>query len=138
MLPCSVMLKFLLALKHASPRADHVVSTMAAAESAGVLALGQLWYDRTYAKAPLATGLLLNTEIVHQATWLAKVWDGEARQVLVGVGDQLNATSGKLLAYADFGSASYALQARFPFAFISRRAAGPIVRLTWNPCSITE
>ena len=85
---------------------------MAAAESAGVLALGQLWYDKTLTAAPSGTNLALLTEIVRQATWLAKVWDKANGQVLVGVGDQLSA-DGSLAAYSDFGTAPYALQVCF-------------------------
>jgi hypothetical protein len=90
-------------------RADHIVSTMAAAESAGVLALGQLWWHGTYVSAPYNTSVALLTEIIRQATWLAKTWNADTRQVLVGVGDQVDPATNTLVAYRDFGTADYAL-----------------------------
>lgn len=84
---------------------------MAAAEAVGVLALGQLWFDRTFAGAAFDTDTALLTEIIRHASWLAKTWDSDTAQVLVGVGDQL-AKDGGLATYEDFGTADYALQAR--------------------------
>ena len=86
---------------------------MAAAQAAGILALGQLWWDDTFTGAPNATGAALVGEIVRQASWLSKTWDAASSQVLVGVGDQLN-DAGGLLAYEDFGPAHTALAAGPP------------------------
>ena len=87
---------------------------MATAESTGVLALGQLWWADTWAKAAFAADNALIAEIVRSATWLSKTWNNATGQVLVGVGDQLESQTGKLLAYEDFGTADAALKVGEP------------------------
>jgi hypothetical protein len=89
--------------------ADHVVSTMAAAQSAGVLALGQLWWADVWQNATSQSGNRLIEEIVRQGQFLAKTWDAETKQVLVGVGGQINPANDTLYAYQDFGTADRAL-----------------------------
>lgn len=85
---------------------DHIQSTIATAEEAGVLSLARLWWRDAFPAAAL--GELANYEIGRQALYLSKVWNPTTEEVLVGVGDQLNGT--QLLMYEDFGSADFALQ----------------------------
>lgn len=89
--------------------ADHVQSTIATAEEAGVLALARLWWRNSWPTPDLAG--LVDFEIGQQALYLTKTFNPASEEVLVGVGDQLDA-SGNLVMYQDFGSADLALQVR--------------------------
>jgi hypothetical protein len=82
---------------------------MAAAETAGVLALGQLWWVDVWQNATSQSGNRLILEIIRQGLFLAKTWNAESKQVLVGVGDQINPKNNTLYAYQDFGTADRAL-----------------------------
>jgi hypothetical protein len=94
---------------------DHVQSTLATAQQAGVMSLARLWWREAFPAANL--GELVNYEIGQQAIYLAQVWNSASEEVLVGVGDQLTA-SGDLLMYEDFGSADFALQVKLASAVL--------------------
>lgn len=99
---------------------------MATAEQAGVMSLARLWWRDVFVQ-DLST--LANFEIGRQSIYLSKTWDADEEEVMVGVGDQLNPTSGELLMFADFGSADFALQVQlclFLFAYLC------ILFCTWD------
>jgi hypothetical protein len=74
-----------------------------------VLSLARLWWREPF--ATFEEGPLVDFEIGRQALYLSKTWNPTTKQVLVGVGDQLD-PEGDLLTYQDFGIAPFALQVR--------------------------
>jgi hypothetical protein len=81
---------------------------MAVASQTGIISLGMLWWDTSYTGDTKAAAV---AEVLRQGKFLSSAWDAQNKQLLIGIGDQMNSTARppSLLMYSDYGAAPRAL-----------------------------